>query len=69
MKEKLLRLARFNQKWLGMALLILIYFVGLGPVALARKATRLFGLNPETGGGWQKAAKVSLTLKKLEEQS
>lgn len=67
MKEKILRLAKFNQKWFGALLLFLIYFVGLGPAALAHRLTRVFTRKQECG--WVKTAKPSLTLADLEEQS
>jgi hypothetical protein len=67
MREKLLRLAKFNQKWFGALLLFLIYFVGLGPAAIAHRLVRIF--TRKQGAGWVKTAKPTLSLADLEEQS
>lgn len=67
MKEKIFRLAKFNQKWFGALLLFLIYFVGLGPAAIAHRLSRFF--TRKQGTGWVKTAKPTLTLADLEEQS
>ena len=69
MKEKMLRLARFNQKWLGMFFLTLIYFLGLGPVAIIRKLGLISGFRRHQVGGWRKAPGIPFTLKRIEEQS
>lgn len=68
MREKMIRLAKFNQKWFGAVLLTLIYFLGLGPAALYHQARLALGLTRKQEG-WQKAAKPVLNLRDLEEQS
>ena len=68
MKEKMIRLAKFNQKWFGAFLLALIYLVGLGPAAIYQRAVIALGLTRKQEG-WQKLARPSLVLRDLEEQS
>ena len=70
MREKILRLARFNQKWMGAVLLSLIYILGLGPAVLTYRLGRLLRISRTPPvAGWQPSPQSTLKLSDLEEQS
>ena len=69
MRERLIRLAKFNQKWFGALLLTFVYILGLGPAAVYYRLSNLFGLTRKQERGWRAISAPSPGLKQLEEQS
>ena len=69
MRERLLRLAKFNQKWFGALLLAFAYILGLGPAAIYYRLRSLVGLTRKQERGWIPMKAPSPGLKQLEEQS
>lgn len=69
MRERLIRLAKFNQKWFGALLLTFAYLLGLGPAAVYYRLSKLFGLTRKQERGWVPLKNPSPSLKQLEEQS
>lgn len=69
MRERLIRLAKFNQKWFGALLLTFAYILGLGPAAIYHRISTLFGFTRKQERGWTPIKAPSPGLKQLEEQS
>jgi hypothetical protein len=69
MKERLVRLAKWNQRVIGALLLALAYLAGIGPASVFLRIGRFFGFGREAGGGWRPLARREWALDDLKEQS
>jgi hypothetical protein len=69
MKERLVRIAKWNQRVLGAVLLAVAYTLGIGPASVALRFARLVGLAKPPRRGWQPLARREYTLDDLKEQS
>lgn len=47
-----MRIAKWNQRVLGGALLTVAYLLGIGPSSLALRGARFAGFARESAGGW-----------------
>ena len=69
MKERLVRIAKWNQRYLGAVLLAIAYLGVIGPTSLFLKLGRFAGWRRESEGGWQKLEGREISLESLREQS
>jgi hypothetical protein len=69
MKDRLYRIARLQQRLLGILLLAMVYFLAVGPSSLALKLARIAGLNSRPRSGWRPLPEQKFNVSDLKEQS